>query len=276
MLKIKEYVKAESLEQAWELNQKRSTKILGGMLWLKMSSRNVQTAVDLSGLGLDRIEETDEEFSIGCMVTLRQLELHPGLAAYTGGAMAESVRHIVGVQFRNLATVGGSLFGRYGFSDVLTFFLALDTEVELFQGGRIPLADFAERPLDRDVLVRVILHKTPLSCVYLSHRNTRTDFPVLTCALSCTEASGWAVVGARPARACRYALPQEILSGLQNGTAADEQIRACAKKLSSEIPMGSNMRAGAAYRTHLAEVLIRRGLEKLRGENGEREGGSGR
>ena len=39
MLKIKEYVKAESLEQAYELNQKRTNCILGGMLWLKMSNR---------------------------------------------------------------------------------------------------------------------------------------------------------------------------------------------------------------------------------------------
>ena len=54
MLKIKEYVKAESLEQAYELNQKRTNCILGGMLWLKMSNRNVQKAIDLSGLGLNR------------------------------------------------------------------------------------------------------------------------------------------------------------------------------------------------------------------------------
>ena len=56
MLKIKEYVKAESLEQAYELNQKRTNCILGGMLWLKMSNRNVQKAIDLSGLGLNQIE----------------------------------------------------------------------------------------------------------------------------------------------------------------------------------------------------------------------------
>lgn len=266
MLKIKEYVKAESMEHAWELNQKRSAKILGGMLWLKMSSQNIQTAVDLSGLGLDQIEETEDAFTIGCMVTLRQMELHPGLAAYTAGAMAESVRHIVGVQFRNLATVGGSLFGRYGFSDVLTMLLALDVEVELYKGGRMSLADFAKRPInrdDRDILVRVIIHKTPLKCIYLSHRNTRTDFPVLTCALTCFANSGWAVVGARPARARRYPLPEELCSGLWKGNAAAGEIAACAEDLSRQILMESNMRASAAYRTHLAEVLIRRELTGL-------------
>ena len=47
MLEIKEYVKAESLEQAYELNQKRTNCILGGMLWLKMVTRNVQKAINL-------------------------------------------------------------------------------------------------------------------------------------------------------------------------------------------------------------------------------------
>ena len=67
MLKIKNYVKAESLAQAYELNQKKNAIVLGGMVWLKMGNRNIVTAIDLSGLGLDSITETDEEFVIGCM-----------------------------------------------------------------------------------------------------------------------------------------------------------------------------------------------------------------
>ena len=78
MMTIREYKRAESLEEAWQLNQKRPNRVLGGMIWLKMENINVGTAIDLSGLGLDTIEETDEGFSIGAMVTLRQIELHPG------------------------------------------------------------------------------------------------------------------------------------------------------------------------------------------------------
>ena len=114
MLKIKEYRKVKDLEEAYELNQKKSACVLGGMVWLKMGNRMVSTAIDLSGLGLDTIEETEEEFRIGAMTSLRALETHQGLAAYTNGAMKESLRHIVGVQFRNCATVGGSIFGRFG------------------------------------------------------------------------------------------------------------------------------------------------------------------
>ena len=119
MIKIKDYVRVGSLEEAYELNQKRSACILGGMLWTKMGQRQVQTAIDLSGLGLDQIEESEEEFSIGCMVTLRQLEEHEGLNAYTDGAARESVRSIVGVQFRNLATVGGSIW-IFGWADAVS------------------------------------------------------------------------------------------------------------------------------------------------------------
>ena len=36
MIKIKDYVRVGSLEEAYELNQKRSACILGGMLWTKM------------------------------------------------------------------------------------------------------------------------------------------------------------------------------------------------------------------------------------------------
>ena len=34
-----------------------------------------------------------------------------------------------------MATVGGSIWGRFGFSDVLTVFLAMDSYVELYKGG---------------------------------------------------------------------------------------------------------------------------------------------
>ena len=91
MLKIKQYVKAESLEQAYELNQKKTNRIVGGMLWLKMSTAQIQTAIDLSGLGLDQIEETEDAWKIGCMVSLRDLELHEGLNELSCNMIRESV-----------------------------------------------------------------------------------------------------------------------------------------------------------------------------------------
>ena len=260
MMTIREYKRAESLEEAWRLNQKRPNRVLGGMIWLKMENINVGTAIDLSGLGLDTIEETDDGFSIGAMVTLRQLELHPGLAAYTDGAVRESVRHIVGVQLRNLATVGGSIYSRFGFSDVLTMFLALNASVELYKGGVVPLAEYAQRPYDRDILVGVLVPKENARVVYQSVRNSQTDFPVLTCAAAkLADGSIRAAIGARPGKAVLYTAAPEA------GEAAEEFAARFAAEVKAGIKTESNLRGSAEYRRHLAGVLTKRAVCRLEG-----------
>ena len=250
MMTIREYKRAESLEEAWQLNQKRSNRVLGGMIWLKMENINVGTAIDLSGLGLDTIEETDEGFSIGAMATLRQLETHAGLEAYTQGAVRESVRHIVGVQLRNLATVGGSIYSRFGFSDVLTQFLVMNTTVELYKGGMVSLAEYAARPYDRDILVRVHVPKEAARFCYQSVRNSQTDLPVLTCAAARTAEGYRFAVGARPGKAVLYELAADAPAAL-------------AETVQGQIKTESNLRGSAEYRRHLAGVLVRRAAERL-------------
>ena len=79
------------------------------------------------------------------MVTLGAFGRHEGLVTYTQGAVKEATRHIVGTQFRNLATIGGSVSGRFGFSDIWTLLLALDADVELYKGGRISCLILARR-----------------------------------------------------------------------------------------------------------------------------------
>lgn len=271
MLKIKSYVKAESVEQAYELNQKKSACVLGGMVWLKMGNRSVTTAIDLSGLGLDTIRETEEEFIIGCMTSLRELETNEGINTYTGGAMRESLRHIVGVQFRNCATVGGSLWGRYGFSDVLTMFLGLDTWVELHKGGTIPLAQFAAMEKDRDILVNIHVKKAPVKTAYLSQRNTKTDFPVLACCASLMGEKAVTVLGARPGRAVLAEDEKGILKGFAAMTGEEQKKAAAefAQYAADTVLTGSNMRGSKEYRTLLVKVLTKRAWEAVGGMKDE-------
>ena len=250
MITIQKYVRAQSLEEAWQLNQNKRNRILGGMLWLRLGKGTVNTAIDLCDLGLDTIEETEEAFSIGAMATLRDIEMHAGLNAYTNGAVAKAVKDIVGVQFRNMATVGGSIWGRFGFSDVLTVFLAMDAYVELYKGGIIPLEQFAKMKKDKDILVRLIVKKTPCKIVYTSMRNQRTDFPVIACAVSAMNGQYHASIGARPARA--MLVSSEKAEGF--GAFAAESI-----------PTEGNLRGSAAYRTHLIKVLVERSMTEMGG-----------
>lgn len=261
MITIQKYVRARTLEEAWELNQSRQNRILGGMLWLRLGGGNVNTAIDLCDLGLDTVEENDEQFSIGAMVTLRDLELHEGLNAYSQESVKQAVKDIVGVQFRNMATVGGSIWGRFGFSDVLTLFLAMDTYVELYKGGMIPLEQFAVMKQDRDILIRLIVKKTPLKVVYTSMRNQSTDFPVIACAVSCVNNEYRASLGARPSRARIFRDENNLLKG---GITV-QSAKAFAEYAGETAQTEGNVRGSAAYRTHLIKVLVERSLKQLGG-----------
>ena len=271
MLKIKSYVKVKSLAEAYELNQKKTARIIGGMVWMKTGNRAVSTAIDLSGLGLDTIMENDEEFVIGCMTSLRDLETNEALDTYTHGAMKESLCHIVGVQFRNCATVGGSIYGRFGFSDVLTMFLGMDTWVELYNGGRVPLTEFVNMKKDNDILVNIIVRKEPLFICYQSQRNTKTDFPVLTCTASLIGEEARTVIGARPYKAMVVKDEKQILKNFKNMTRNQrtQAIADFASYAAETVHVDGNMRGSAEYRALLVRVLTRRAWEAVGGMKNE-------
>ena len=173
---------------------------------------------------------------------------------------SEAVRHIVGVQLRNLATVGGSIYSRFGFSDVLTLFLALGASVELYKGGTVSLAEYAQRPYDRDILVRVRVPKQNARFCYQSVRNSQTDFPVLTCAAAKAEDGRiTAAIGARPGKAVLFAAEP------QAGETVEQFAARFAAQVKADIKTESNIRGSAAYRNHLAGVLVKRAVCRLEG-----------
>ena len=250
MFTAQNYVMASSLEEAYTLNQKKANAILSGGCFLRLSKKRIHTLIDLSALSLEQIEEFDEEFRIGAMVTLRDVETNDALRASFGDGFYEMVRHIVGVQFRNCATIGGSLAARFGFSDILTFLLALDCEVELAHAGRMPLCEYAAMKPDRDVLVYLYVKKNGRRAVYQTVRQTKTDIPVLACAVSVLNGEYRAVVGARPARAMAVSFDPVDPDWIS--------------KTVDAFSFGSNMRASEEYRRHLAVVLLTRAYNAIR------------
>ena len=235
MFTIRNYVVAKSLEEAYELNQKKNNVILGGIGWLKMGGRNIQTAIDLSELGLDKIEEDEEYFKIGCMCTLRQLEVNESLNSYFNGIIAKSVIHIVGVQFRNCATIGGSIYS-------------------------IPLTKYRDMPYDNDILVRIIIKKDNRKAVYLTHRNSATDIPTLAVAISRLDNKWNIVIGARPQKAMNVNAT-EILSEVPTQKEIDDVV----KYVIENVKFDSNMRGSKEYRQILAKVFINRGISEITG-----------
>lgn len=260
MFTMKNYVQVNSLEEAYTLRKKsKNNVILGGNLWLKMGKRNMNTGIDLCNLGLNKIEENEGEYQIGCMCSLRDLEVNESLHKTFGGSIKESLRHIVGVQFRNTATVGGSLFPRFGFSDVLTMMAALDAYVELYKGGLVSIKEFIDKKLDEDILVRVIIKKDGRKVSYQTHRMTETDFGVLTCAVACKDGKYTVVLGATPHKA--KIVDDVCLANPKN----EEEVAVFIENVVEKFRFGSNMRGSAEYRKAIAKVLIKRAVKELEG-----------
>lgn len=260
MFELKEFCRVRSLDQADDLlHQDKKNVILGGLLWMRMGARQYHTGIDLSGLGLDRIEDKGDLIDIGAMTCLRQLETSPLLKDNFGPVIKDAVSPIVGVQFRNLATVGGTVYSRFSFSDLITTLLILDTRVHLYRGGRVPLVDFLESSPGRDILVKLSIPKQAIKTSYQSLRKTATDFPVLAAALARGK-DGWKIaMGARPSRAKLAPETAKLLSANPDA----RQIDAAGTTIIEELGFGSNQRGGKAYREHLAKILIKKGIEDI-------------
>ncbi len=213
-------------------------------MWVRMGNKEYDTVIDISGLVSNGITETDEEFVIGSMMSLRNLEQNEALNAYSNGALKDALKGIVGVQFRNMATLGGSLYGRYGFSDVLTFFMAFDTYVSLYKGGIVPLFEYAKQKPDRDIIKEIIVKKKEVKALTKSVRISKTDFPVLCMTLCKTKDDYTLSVGARPGRA--------VALKSKNGEFDLESL-----------VFGSNYRGSADYRRMIANNLLTLALKEI-------------
>ena len=116
-------------------------------------------------------------------------------------------------------------------------------------------------PADRDLLLRLIVHKTPGHIVYTAMRNQRTDFPTLACAVSDIGGGLRAVIGARPTKAMSVTPDRTLLTRDIN----EETAAAFADEIAAKTPTASNLRASADYRTHLIRVLTARAVLQLGG-----------
>ena len=260
MFDLKKFHRVVSLDQADDLlHQDKKNVILGGLLWMRMGARQYHTGIDLSGLGLDRIEDKKDRIDIGAMTCLRQLETSLLLKNNFGSVIKDAVSPIVGVQFRNLATVGGTVYSRFSFSDLITALMVLDTRVHIYRGGVVPLADFIESSPGRDILIKLSILKQEIKTSYQSVRKTATDFPVLAAALGRGK-DGWRIaIGARPSRAKLAPKTANLLSENPDARQVDDAGTAIVE----ELGFGSNQRGGKAYREHLAKILVKRGIHDI-------------
>lgn len=260
MYTIHEYHAPQSVEEAYGLlTAHRRNAVLGGCLWLKMGRRRIKKGIDLKNCGLDFIRAIPEGVEIGASATLRQVETSPLLQELWGRYFSDALKDLVGVQFRNCASVGGAIYARSGFSDLLTAALALNGRVELFKGGIKSMEEYCAHPPGRDIVMRIILPRAYQACAYQRLAANAGDFPLLNAAVA-REGEEWRLaVGARPQRG---ALCPRAAALLREDTGEAGIARAIAMA-QGELHFGSNMRASAAYRKEIAAVLLEKAIRRV-------------
>ena len=261
MFTLQNLVQPETIDEAYKiLMEKRSNTILGGCAFLRMGTKVISTGIDLSKLNLDFIREAGGEIEIGAMTSLREIETNPLLVQNFNGVLPKAVGNIVGVQFRNVATAGASVFSKYGFSDLITALLVLEADVELYGSGRVSLAEFMYMPVKKDILTKIIIKKDNRKAAYANLRNSHSDFLLINTAVSRLGDKWTVAVGARPGRAKIAGKASEMLS---KKDLTQKDIEKAAELAAGELNFGTNMRASGEYRKAMCKVLIKRAVMEV-------------
>jgi CO/xanthine dehydrogenase FAD-binding subunit len=261
MFTITDLVQPTTIEEAYSiLISKKNNTLLGGCAFLRMGSKRIGTAVELSKLDLNYIKEVEDHIEIGAYTSLRELEINEVTKEYFNGILGKAVSDIIGIQFRNVVTIGATVFSKYGFSDLITALLALNTEVELYKGGRMSLEEFLNRPYEKDILVKVIIKKEDRKAIYGSFRNSSVDYPILNVSVSRFGKEWKLVVGARPTTA---KVAVKASQALTEGEFSEELAEKACNIAAEELSFGTNMRGSAEYRQAICKVLLKRTIMEV-------------
>ena len=257
-MRVKNYYLAKSLQDAYDkLKENPRNAIIAGGLWMKKMGQSYETLIDLSNLNLGGISEGKENIYVGAMTTLREFETSPIINSLFDGVIAFGVREIMGPAFRNMATVGGSIYGRYAFSDLISALLPLDVTVEMFPENKMSLEEFLNfRGKIDGIVTRIVIKREEGKAFFKKAKTTALDFPLINFCIVKRNGKHYISVGSRPAVA---ALAKNAMAALDKG----ESFEKAALLAVEELSFADSTLISKEYRQDLAKVYVRRGLEEV-------------
>ncbi len=262
-LVVEKYVRPSTIEEAYALfHQDKKNYVIAGGAWIKLSLKSANTLISLDDLQLNEIKANNKVIEIGSMVTLRDLELNPSIQNLNDGILSKAIHQIMGVGIRNIATVGGSVMGKYAFSDIIPVLLVLNTTLVFYKHGEISLEEFLASPrMERDILLKIKIKAEVGSGFFKKIAITPLDFAILNIAIS-KNAEGFNIcVGSTPYIGSKAIKAMEYINGLRS--IKEDNIKTCANLAVEELKFSKNVRSSKEYREELAKVYIKRGLKKV-------------
>lgn len=233
-----------------------------------------EVIVDLNALPLDYIHQVDGHLVLGALVRHHMLEEREEVR--TGCPLLSEAAALIGnVRVRSLGTLGGSLAHADPAAELPMASLALDAELTV-QGPRgkrtIPAAAFfrgafetALEPAEILTEVRVPICGPREGWAVEEFSLRAGDFAIAAAAVRLRFGPDGRVELARIALGGVGPAPLRVLEAEDAlvGTAPNpDRIEHAARLVAEHIQPESDVHASAAYRRHLACVLVRRGLRK--------------
>lgn len=240
MYTAKNYIKVSSASEACELLQNsKKNKIVAGNMWLRLGNGSYNTLIDITDCGLDYITDDNDFVKIGACTVLREIEESKLLANNFNNMFQEVTKYIVGIQFRNTATIGGNVFLKHGFSDIITLLLALNADLVFHNYGKIKLEHYLKQQIKGDLLKEIIIEKKQ-NVWFKAFKSTATDLSMINVAIVKKNGKIRVAVGAKPS----VADIKEFSANCKTETIANS------------FKFGNNMRCSAEYRLIVLKNML--------------------
>ena len=268
---IRSYHRPTRLEEALSLAGQGVIPLAGGTR-LFATDREVPNVLDLSALGLTRIETVDGDLRIGAMVTLQDLiDSRPAHDATAGLLPIAARAHSASRMLRSMATIGGeSVHGAHD-SELLAALLALNAifDVALPSGPlESPALRFLKDPaedLGRGGLVQSVMIPGVPEGAALERVAVLPSAPALMAVAVTISFAGEKCARARIALTGLRARPARIpeAEARVEGSIGDPAaLQRCLEQIAMRAQFREDAHAPASYRREVALVLARRALER--------------
>lgn len=276
MLKnVKEWLYPETVEETYELLKKYGPKseIVGGGLDIVWREReDIEYLIFLEKLPLSYVKFENGLIKIGATTSIGKIERCEELKDFLRGSFLNSISKIATPILRNIMTVGGTIARGYGWSDILTIFMTLNSKIKIYNGEyfSIELEDFIEykKKNEKFIIVEIEFPNFDSTYFFSYIRFTRTsaDIPLLNEGVLLKIESGLIkeaniLLGGRPSFPVHLKKVEDFLIDKKLN---DENINYTKELV--DAPLFDDLRASKEYRTHLSKVLTKRNLEKIKEE----------
>ena len=268
---IRSYHRPTRLEDALSLAAQGAVPVAGGTRVLA-SPVDAPNVLDLSALGLSRVESEDGDLMMGAMTTLQEVVESPRAYEGTAGLLPAACRfRSASRMIRGMSTLGGESVHAAHDSEVAAALLALNAVYLVTKpDGPVesPALRFLRKPREDlaggGLLTSLFIPGAPEGAA-LERVAVLPSAPSLVAVAVTVSFSGERLARARVAVTGLEGPPSRVLEAeaeVEGSAGSADELEGCAEQVARQAPFREDAHAPAAYRRRAARTLTLRALRR--------------